>query len=254
MAKKDIDIDKLLSIDVCPLCGKKDCEYNKKENALVINATKQIIKTYVTKGKKQAAIRYAGSLGMLAKQSSDYLRNIHKATETDNSMSTISLFNHYVKNTGEPLTTHQVGIHDRIRSLMQKPSAFKRPSGSIQSRFISQIQNGERINFRNAYDFGIESRNVNDALWSVGGAVVSGNLDNVRIEPRGNNYNISGEINYHLYDKYSDTVDIFNWFEAPIDPFKPFEITGEWKEPVNFDIDKHTYETKVKPMLDQQKK
>ncbi|NDK99117.1 hypothetical protein [Photorhabdus bodei] len=44
-------------------------------------------------------------------------------------------------------------MHDKVRALMQKPGAFKRAEGSIQSRFISQIQRGERVDFENNYDF-----------------------------------------------------------------------------------------------------
>ncbi|MDB6374148.1 hypothetical protein [Photorhabdus bodei] len=60
------------------------------------------------------------------------------------------------------------GIHDRVRKLMHKSGAFGKPESSIQSRFISQIQSGERIYFENNDDFAKEAKiQVVDPLWSI---------------------------------------------------------------------------------------
>ncbi|MDE9553580.1 hypothetical protein [Xenorhabdus bovienii] len=243
---KDIDYMKLLAKDVCPICGKKDCNLIKHES--VIN---KLVEAYF-KGdmltvKKMSIQRIAPYFGVLNSIFSEVL-------EKDTSMSSIGLWNHYKTDTGQEITLSQIGVHDKVLNLIQTPGAFKRPGNtSIQSRFISQIQNGERISFKNAYDFGTESRSILDPLWAIGGAVVSGKLTDIEVTPRGDYYNLSGVVNYSLYDKYGDPIDIFNWFEKDWDPFgTPFEIKGEWKQTVTIDVDKNVYENQIKPLIDKQ--
>ncbi|MBS9426874.1 hypothetical protein CE143_09670 [Photorhabdus luminescens] len=181
--------------------------------------------------------------------------NTKKLLTTDNSMSGLGMFFHFTGKSGRELTLSEIGVHDRIRILMQKPNAFGRTEGSIQSRFISQIQNGERIDFKNGYDFAKESKIPGiDPLWAIGGATISGNLINIKAENAGDKYNISGVINYKLYDNFTDPYDTFNWKTEDINwGGEPFEITGEWQENVNFQIEKNIYENKIKPLIKQNK-
>ncbi|PHM46921.1 hypothetical protein [Xenorhabdus miraniensis] len=108
-------------------------------------------------------------------------RNSLARAQEDNSMSSIGLMNHYRSHTGQPVTLSQVGVQEKISNLIQKPGAFNRlDNTSVQSRFISQVQNGERIHFINSYDLRNETGKVNDPLWTMRGALVGGHLSNVK--------------------------------------------------------------------------
>ncbi|WP_118984783.1 hypothetical protein [Photorhabdus sp. CRCIA-P01] len=171
----------------------------------------------------------------------------------DSNMSGFGMYFHYTGEFGQALTLYEIGVHDKVRALMQKPGAFKRAEGSIQSRFISQIQRGERIDFENNYDFVEESKvPFLDPLWAIGGATIRGKLTNVKAENVDDKYRVSGVINYELYDKFTDPYDMKDLTGKEWNPNgTPYVITGEWSESVNFDVNKDVYENKIKPMLGQ---
>ncbi|WP_118984693.1 hypothetical protein [Photorhabdus sp. CRCIA-P01] len=173
---------------------------------------------------------------------------------TDNKMNGLDMFSHFTGKSGQALTLSGIGVHDKVRELMHKPGAFGKPEGSIQSRFISQIQSGERIYFENNYDFAKEAKiQVVDPLWAIGGATVSGTLKDTKTENIGDKYNISGVINYKFYDEFTDPYDMKDLIDKEWNPNgTPFDITGEWKENVNFQVDKDVYENKVKPLIEKQ--
>ncbi|MDC9582151.1 hypothetical protein PSI15_11335 [Xenorhabdus sp. PR6a] len=108
---------------------------------------------------------------------------VENAKKYNNSMSSFGLLRHFFGKSSREIPLSEIGVHDQIRELMWKPGAFGRSEESIQSRFISQIQNGERIDFKNVYDFKKEAKYpVYDPLWGIGGAIVSGNLTDVKTE------------------------------------------------------------------------
>ncbi|AXG41487.1 hypothetical protein GPY51_16610 [Photorhabdus laumondii subsp. laumondii] len=247
MPKKDVDFMKVLEKNLCPACGDKECPIHNKMKHMR-DSMNEIVEAYfkddMLKIKKISVQRF-----------SHYYSNFnHETIENDKSMSSIGLFNHYRRDSGQEITLSKIGVQNKISNLIKTPGAFKRTDGtSIQSRFISQIQNGDRTHFNNAYDFGTESRHFNDPLWAIGGAKVSGKLTDVKVETRGNKYNLSGVIHYKLYDKFTDPYDTFNLVKRDLNPNgTPFDITGAWKEPVNFNIDKNVYDNKIKPLIDKQ--
>ncbi|WP_426575453.1 hypothetical protein ACP179_00905 (plasmid) [Xenorhabdus stockiae] len=174
------------------------------------------------------------------------------AQENDVSMSSIGLMKHYRNNSGQSVSLSQVGIQEKISNLMQKSGAFNSSdSTSVQSRFVSQIQSGERIHFMNPYDLRNEVARINDPLWTMRGALISGHLSDVNAQPNGNKYNLSGVVNYNFYNKFQDPKNIFDWFDKNwSSDGTPFGISGDWKQRVNFDVDKHIYENKIQPMLE----
>ncbi|MEX0447788.1 hypothetical protein [Xenorhabdus sp. SGI246] len=181
--------------------------------------------------------------------------NIENYSATSsNEMSSFDLLTHYFGNSGRALTLHDIGVHERVRELIKKPDAFKglfesKDGTSVQSRFISQIQNGNRISFENTYDFRTPSSSFNDPLWAIGGATVSGRLHVVSAVSYGQTYQLSAIITYKLYDRFSDPVDLLNVFPGEWDPGTPFDITGQWTENVNFSVSKYVYENKIKPNI-----
>ncbi|WP_338885792.1 hypothetical protein [Xenorhabdus sp. TH1] len=170
-----------------------------------------------------------------------------------NEMSSFDLLKHYWGNSGRALTLHDIGVHERIRELIKKPDAFKgfsesNDGTSVQSRFISQIQNGNRIFFENTYNFRTPASYFNDPLWAIGGAIVSGRLHVINAVPSGQTYKLSAIITYKLYDKFTDPWDLMNFFPGEWNPDgTPFDITGQWTENVNFSVSKYVYESKIKP-------
>ncbi|MCG3471636.1 hypothetical protein L7750_14895 [Xenorhabdus bovienii] len=178
---------------------------------------------------------------------------IEKSINVDNEMSGIDMYFHYTDESGKALTLSEIGVHNKVRNLMHKSGAFNKPEGSIQSRFISQIQQGERIDFENNYDFAVESKTpFFDPLWAIGGATVRGKLADVKAENVGDKYRVSGVIVYELYDNFTDPYDIKNVTGKEWNPNgTPYDITGKWSESVNFDVNKDIYENKIKLMLGQ---
>ncbi|PHM46922.1 hypothetical protein [Xenorhabdus miraniensis] len=168
-------------------------------------------------------------------------------------MSGWDMFSHYRGDSGRSLTLSEIGVHDRVRELMHKSNAFGKADGSIHSRFISQIQNGKGVDFNNAYDFTKEAKEVIfDPLWAIGGAKVSGVLTNVNAENIGDKYNVSGVINYKLYDNFTDPYDMKDLIGVEWNPNgTPYDIHGEWTESVNFDVKKDIYENTIRPKLSQ---
>ncbi|OKO99389.1 hypothetical protein [Xenorhabdus eapokensis] len=248
MAKKDIDYMKMLEKDVCTMCGEKNCPWT-KGHGYMNKRMKEITEAYC-KGdmraiKKIYIQRFAPMTGV-------FNNTLSWSQENDNSMSAIGLLKHYRSHTGQPVTLSQVGVQDKISNLAQKPGSFNRSDNtSIHSHFISQIQNGERIHFSNPYDLRNETGRVSDPLWAMRGSLFSGHLSDIKAQPNGNKYNLSGVVDYNFYNKFEDPLNIFDWFGKDWNPDgTPFEINGKWKQPVNFDVDKHTYENKVKPMLE----
>ncbi|WP_446471513.1 hypothetical protein [Xenorhabdus stockiae] len=245
---KDIDYEKLLKIDICPMCGEKDCVLKNPKAPHPGKPMHGVVEAFCKKDmlklKKIAMQRFAQFGRMFNHKFADALEN-------DTSMSSIGLLDHYRKDSGEEISISRIGVEGRIRTLMNKEGAFKRPAGtSIHSRFLSQIKNGERVSFSNSYDFGTESAHPNDPLWAIGSATVSGKLADIEVTQKGNGYNLYGVVNYKLRDRFTDPIDIFNWFEKDWDPFgTPFEIKGEWNQPVTIDIDKNTYENQIKFLL-----
>ncbi|WFQ81612.1 hypothetical protein PXH59_19890 (plasmid) [Xenorhabdus sp. SF857] len=245
---KDIDYVKLLEMDVCPVCGEKDCILKIPKAVHPKKVMHGVVEAYckndMLKLKKIIIQRFSPFNRM-------FNHKFVYALENDTSMSSIGLLKHYREYSGEEISLSRIGVDGRIRTLMNKEGAFKKPSGtSIHSRFLSQIKNGERVSFSNAYDFGTESAHPNDPLWAIGSAIVSGRLSDIEVKERGNGYNLFGVVNYKLYDKFTDPVDIFNWFEKDWNPLgSPFEIKGEWHQPISIDIDKNIYENKIKQLL-----
>ncbi|CDH04039.1 hypothetical protein [Xenorhabdus bovienii] len=178
---------------------------------------------------------------------------LEKLFTKDNGMNGWDMLSHFRGDSGRTLNLHDIGVHNQVRELMHKQGGFEKPEGSIQSRFISQIQRGERIDFKNQYDFAKEARiTIIDPLWAIGGATVSGVLTDVKAENTGDKYNVSGVISYKLDDKFSSPWDIYNWSPVELNfGGTPYDITGEWSEIVNFDVDKDVYENKIKPMIGQ---
>ncbi|KER05242.1 hypothetical protein MEG1DRAFT_00137 [Photorhabdus temperata subsp. temperata Meg1] len=70
----------------------------------------------------------------------------------------------------------------------------------------------------------------------------------------GDVYNVSGTINYKLYDKFTDPYDTFNWVKEDINVGgKPFDITGEWKENVSFPVSRQIQENRLMQLLKNRK-
>ncbi|MGV7960477.1 hypothetical protein ACSLVK_06055 [Photorhabdus tasmaniensis] len=75
-------------------------------------------------------------------------------------------------------------------------------------------------------------------------------MTDVSAEKMGDGYNVSGAIHYKLYDKFTDPYDTFNWVKEDNNWFgEPFDITGEWKENVNFHVERQIYENKIMQLL-----
>ncbi|MCT8342019.1 MULTISPECIES: hypothetical protein [Photorhabdus] len=242
-----------LGKNICPVCGEKECKYPKdKRWEKVLN---RLMENYAKGNMTRVKMEY---LNLLSLRKSNFSKTSIGATQAfndnakkDNSMSSFGLLSHFFGKSGREISLSEIGVHDQIRGLMQKPGAFGRSEGSIQSRFISQIQNGERIDFKNGYDFGTEKKvPVYDPLWGIGGATVSGKLTDVSAEKMGDGYNVYGVIHYKLYDKFTDPYDTFNWGKEDNNWFgEPFDITGEWKENVNFHVERQIFENKVMQLL-----
>ncbi|PHM46298.1 hypothetical protein Xmau_00708 [Xenorhabdus mauleonii] len=250
MYNKNFDYLKLLELDVCTMCGEKDCPW-KKGHSFMAKRMNELVDAYfrgdMGKVKKLYIQRFSQMRGV-------FLSTLSPAVETNDSMSSIGLFNHYRGNSGTGITLGRIGVQDKISNLVKTPGAFKKESGSsIHSRFISQIKNGERVDFKNHYAIGSESRHMNDPLWAIGGATISGELTDIKVQPNGSGYNLSGVINYNLYDNFTDPYDMKDIIGREWNPNgTPFDITGKWKEPVNFDVEKSVYDNKIKPLIDKQ--
>ncbi|WP_426577083.1 hypothetical protein ACP179_23190 [Xenorhabdus stockiae] len=248
MQKEPIDYVKLLELDVCPKCGEKDCILKNPKGVHAGKPLHEAVEAYCKEDMKQLkriiAQRFSQFSGMYRHKFVDALKN-------DTSMSSLGLLNHYRKDSGEEIGLSRIGVEGRVRTLMNKEGAFGRPEGtSIHSRFLSQIRNGERVNFNNSYDFATESAHPHDPLWAIGSATVSGKLSDVEVSRTSNGYNLYGDVHYKLEDKFTDPIDIFNWFEKDWNPLgTPFDIKGEWRQPVSIDVDKNVYENKIRFML-----
>ncbi|CBJ88633.1 hypothetical protein XNC1_0559 [Xenorhabdus nematophila ATCC 19061] len=57
-------------------------------------------------------------------------------------MSGVGMFFNYFGFSSQALTLDDVGVRNQVIALMDKSGGFARSEGSIQSRFISQIQKG----------------------------------------------------------------------------------------------------------------
>ncbi|CDH32742.1 hypothetical protein [Xenorhabdus bovienii] len=248
---EDIDYMRLLEIDICPVCGVKDCVL---KNPKAPHAGKVMHKTVEAYCKNDMRELKKIIIQKFSQYNAMFNHRFADALKNDTSMSSIGLLKHYREDSGAEISLSRIGVQNRISDLIKKPGAFKRTDGtSIHSRFISQIQNGDRVQFNNSFSFGTESAHPHDPLWAIGGAKVIGTLTDTKVSPRGDNYNLSGRINYRLEDKFTDPYDTFNWFEKDWNPNGvPFDIRGEWSESVNFDIDKNVYENKIKPLIDKQ--
>ncbi|MDE9480995.1 hypothetical protein [Xenorhabdus bovienii] len=249
---EQINFIELLEKKICPVCGEEDCSYKDGRYNHKTSKNYQKLADAYLKGKmlevKKTTIQI---FGPYASANQGLYR---KGLEEERGLSSWGLFGHYRRDSGVELTLSQIGVQDQISNLIKTPGAFKKTDGtSVQSRFISQIKKGERVDFENVYSFGNESRFniIDDPLWAIGDAKVSGNLTDVGVKSNGDKYNLSGVINYKLYDKFGDPYDIKNWTGKEWDPNgTPFDITGEWKENVNFDIDKNVYDNKIKTLID----
>ncbi|MDC9597912.1 hypothetical protein [Xenorhabdus anantnagensis] len=257
--KINMDFLKGLEKNICPVCGEKDCPYPRDRRGDKV--IEDIMKAY-TKG-DTTGVKKLYLSKMLPLRKANFGRGgpgsnegfYDKAQNSKPSMSSFGMLQHFFGKSGRELTLSDIGVHDKVRSLMRKPGAFGRPEGSIQSRFISQIQGGERVDFENRYNFGLEKKvPVYDPLWGIGGATVSGSLTNVSAEKVGDTYNVSGTINYKLYDKFTDPYDTFNWAKEDINVGgKPFDITGEWKENVTFQVNQQIFENRLMQHLKDKK-
>ncbi|AOM42423.1 hypothetical protein [Xenorhabdus hominickii] len=257
--KMNMDFLKGLDKNICPICGEKDCPYPRDRRGDKV--IEEIMKEYAKDNMPQVKKLYLTKMlplrklnfGRSGSGSNEAFAN--KVKQAENNMSSFGMLGHFFGKSGRELTLSEIGVHDRIRGLMQKPGAFGRPEGSIQSRFISQIQSGERIDFENNYNFGLEKNvPIYDPLWGIGGAKISGSLTNVSAEKVGDGYNVSGTINYKLYDKFTDPYDTFNWGKEDINVGgEPFDITGEWKENVNLRVDGRIFENRVLQLLKDKK-
>ncbi|AYA41267.1 hypothetical protein HZS38_12895 [Xenorhabdus nematophila] len=97
---------------------------------------------------KPAMDLYAATYSLIS-----VLKNISASEETvvsvmakslfdDNYMSGVGMFFNYFGFSSQALTLDDVGVRNQVIALMDKPGGFARSEGSIQSRFISQIQKG----------------------------------------------------------------------------------------------------------------
>ncbi|PHM46512.1 hypothetical protein [Xenorhabdus miraniensis] len=257
--KMNMDFLKGLDKNICPVCGEEDCPYPRDRRGDKV--IEEIMKEYTKGNMPQVKKLYISKMVPLRKAnfgrgsfgSSEGFYD--KAKNNKPSMSSFGMLQHFFGKSGRELTLSEIGVHDRVRGLMQKPGAFGRPEGSIQSRFISQIQRGERVDFENGYNFGLEKKvPVYDPLWGIGGAKISGSLTHVSAEKAGDGYNVSGTINYKLYDKFTDPYDTFNWGKEDINVGgEPFDITGEWKEDVNFHVDRKIFDNRLLQLLKDKK-
>ncbi|EQC01765.1 hypothetical protein [Photorhabdus temperata] len=255
----NMDFLKGLEKNICPVCGEEDCPYprDKRGGKVIEDIMKAYTQGDMTKVKKLHVLK------MLPLRKANFGRGgpgsnegfFDKAQNSKPSMSSFGMLQHFFGKSGRELTLSEIGVHDKVRGLMQKPGAFGRPEGSIQSRFVSQIQSGERVDFENRYNFGLEKKvPIYDPLWGIGGATVSGSLTNVSVEKVGDVYNVSGTINYKLYDKFTDPYDTFNWVKEDINVGgKPFDITGEWKENVSFPVSRQIQENRLMQLLKNRK-
>ncbi|OKP00805.1 hypothetical protein [Xenorhabdus eapokensis] len=156
------------------------------------------------------------------------------------------LIHHFFEKSQQTLTLSEIGLEHEIRRLVGHLG--------ISDRFQSQIESGERVTFRNTYDFSTEANKgiYGDALWAIRNATICGRLEDIEVELLySNRYNIKGFIKYKFYDEFTDPIDIFNWVETDINLFgKPFNIIGEWREYVSFLVEKDVYDNKIKELMD----
>ncbi|WP_416776413.1 hypothetical protein ACNFJN_15470 [Xenorhabdus budapestensis] len=228
------DIELMLSQEKNKHCGDKFNLIDSLNKAIVLEEEKQSL---LLKFKLKAL------------QDGSYTKKVDK---NNYKMNALNMLWHFTGKSGQELTLSEIGIHDEVRKLMEKSGAFGK-EGSVQSRFISQIQDGERLYFKNQYDFAKETivKGI-DPLWAIGGATVSGSFTNINVDKVTDGYLISGVINYELCDRFASPWDIFNWSSKELNWYgEPYDITGKWQEDISFGVSEEVYENNIKPLIEQ---
>ena len=100
------------------------------------------------------------------------------------------------------VTLEEMGLSDSVLQLIKKDNAFGL-EGSIESRFLKGISNGETA-FIGSYDVGGE------LLFSMGGGIISGTFEGEILQLEGGKKLIKGEITYIYTDVFKDALNILN--------------------------------------------
>lgn len=175
----------------------------------------------------------------------------YKSTEkSSNPATSLDMMRHYWSNTGEALDLSDLGLNDIVASLVRQNGELGKPDNqSVHSDFQQQIANGERLHFKQDYDFGVY--NPYNALWAIGGATISGafEFDHFSTGEEPGTYYAIGTIKYNFYDRFSDAYDLFNVIEMDVDIFgTPYDITGKWSEKVQIIMNQEQY-LKLKKLI-----
>ncbi|MDC2824607.1 hypothetical protein PHA51_00950 [Rodentibacter pneumotropicus] len=152
----------------------------------------------------------------------------------------IGLLGHFLGQSGEALTLSQLGLQDDVQKMVKtKGELGKDIQHSLHGDFLNQILQGSK-SFHNGYKLGGFPLSMR---WAIGGVTISGEFFGDVVEQRGRYYLI-GTVHYSLLDHFSDVWDTLNLTPDDHNNFggEPFNITGNWVEPVNESISKAQYE------------
>ncbi|WP_115591037.1 hypothetical protein [Actinobacillus lignieresii] len=157
----------------------------------------------------------------------------------------LGLMMHYWCGRGEPMTLSEIGVKERVISLVQEPNQLGKKGGhSVYKDFITQILKQNVTSFKNSYTFRsvwdgvVDIEVINDPLWAIGSATLSGKFFGRTINENGKYY-LKGRIDYEFYDEFSDPYDILNFTQEKWDPNgNPFDIIDKWSIEIKESITK----------------
>lgn len=164
--------------------------------------------------------------------------------ERNEPVTSFDMMNHYWAGKGNSVTLQQLGLFEKVKSLVKTPNQLgKQNNHSVQGDFIQQIIKNNRKSFRNTYSFrqNVGMLAINDPLWAIGGAIIEGQFSGNAVSENGKFY-LKGEISYKFYDKFTDPYDTFNLIPGEWNPDgDSYDINGKWIEPVSVEINQTDY-------------
>lgn len=159
-------------------------------------------------------------------------------------VTSFDMMNHYWSGKGNSVTLQQLGLFEKVKSLVKTPNQLgKQNNHSVQGDFIQQIIKNNRKSFRNTYSFrqNVGALAINNPLWAIGGAIIEGQFSGNAVSENGKFY-LKGEISYKFYDKFTDPYDTFNLIPGEWNPDgDSYDINGKWIEPVSVEISQTDY-------------
>ncbi|MBP4134426.1 hypothetical protein [Gallibacterium anatis] len=159
-------------------------------------------------------------------------------------VTSFDMMKHYWSGKGNAVTLQQLGLFEKVKSLVKTPNQLGKQNGhSVQGDFIQQIIKNNRKSFRNTYSFrqNVGALAINNPLWAIGGAIIEGQFSGNAVSENGKFY-LKGEISYKFYDKFTDPYDTFNLIPGEWNPDgDSYDINGKWTEPVSVEISQTDY-------------